>query len=114
VLNGVEALYSHYKTNFAYGAQWVPVAIAPPLAVAGVAAVFSDRAARYALAPLSVTAIAAGSAGVFYHVRGVARRPGGMAHPLYNLTYGPPVFAPLLFAASGFLGVLTSMLRRRR
>ncbi len=113
-LNGFEALYSHYKTNFRYRAQWIPVAIAPPLVAAGVAAVFSDRAARYALAPLSAAAIAAGSVGVFYHSRGVARRPGGMGHPVYNLTYGPPVFAPLLFAASGFLGILTSLLRRKR
>jgi hypothetical protein len=113
-LNGVEALYSHYKTNFRHGAQWVPIAIAPPLAAAGVAAVFSDRAARLALAPLSAAAIVAGSVGLFYHARGVVRRPGGMGHPVYNLTYGPPVFAPLLFAASGFLGVLTSMLRRKR
>ncbi len=113
-LNGSEALYSHYKTNFRYRAQWIPVAIAPPLVAAGVAAVFSDRAARYALAPLSAVAVAAGSVGVFYHARGVARRPGGMGHPVYNLTYGPPVFAPLLFAASGFLGILTSLLRRRR
>lgn len=113
-LNGFEALYSHYKTNFRYRAQWIPVAIAPPLVAAGVAAVFSDRAARYALAPLSAVAVVAGSVGVFYHARGVARRPGGMGHPVYNLTYGPPVFAPMLFAASGFLGILTSLLRRRR
>jgi hypothetical protein len=114
VLNGVEALYSHYKTNFRYRAQWVPIVIAPPLAVAGVAAIFSDRAARHALAPLSAAAVLAGSAGLYYHARGVVRRPGGLKHPVYNLTYGPPVFAPLLFAASGALGILTSMLRRKR
>ena len=32
--------------------------------------------------------------------------------PFYNLMYGPPVFAPLLFAAAGFLGLLASLLRR--
>jgi hypothetical protein len=35
-----------------------------------------------------------------------------MKQPVYNLTYGPPVFAPLLYAASGFLGLLTTLLRR--
>ena len=33
--------------------------------------------------------------------------------PLYNIIYGPPIFAPLLFAASGFLGLLASLLRER-
>ena len=37
---------------------------------------------------------------------------GVLGYPLYNLMYGPPVFAPLLFAASGFLGLLASLLRR--
>jgi hypothetical protein len=41
----------------------------------------------------------------------VFRRPGGSKKLLYNVIYGPPVFAPLLFAASGFLGVLASLLR---
>jgi hypothetical protein len=51
--------------------------------------------------------------GFYYHGRGVLRRPGGMRMPLYNIVYGPPIFAPLLFAASGFLGLLASLLRRR-
>ena len=28
--------------------------------------------------------------------------------------YGPPIFAPLLFAACGFLGILASMFRREQ
>jgi hypothetical protein len=47
-------------------------------------------------------------------VRGVFCRPGGSKLPLYNLLYGPPVFAPLLFAATGFLGLLASLLRRAK
>jgi hypothetical protein len=42
------------------------------------------------------------------------RRPGGLNKPLYNLVYGPPLFAPLLFAACGFLGLLASLLGRER
>jgi hypothetical protein len=34
--------------------------------------------------------------------------------PLYNIVYGPPLFAPLLFAASGLLGLLASLLRREK
>jgi hypothetical protein len=114
VLNGVEALYSHYKTNFRYRAQWIPVVVAPLLAAAGVAAIFSGRAAQRALAPLSAVAVVAGGVGLVYHARGVARRPGGRRLLVYNLTYGPPLFAPLLFAASGFMGLLTSVLGRER
>jgi hypothetical protein len=28
--------------------------------------------------------------------------------------YGPPIFAPLLFAAAGFLGLMASLLRREK
>jgi hypothetical protein len=64
------------------------------------------------LPPFAVLAIAAGGVGFFYHARGVIRRPGGLGQAGYNLTYGPPLFAPLLYAASGFTGLLTAMLRR--
>ena len=68
---------------------------------------------RAPLLPLvSLLALLDGAVGTFYHVRGMLRRPGGLKYPLYNLMYGPPVFAPLLFAASGFLGLLASLLRR--
>jgi hypothetical protein len=42
----------------------------------------------------------------------VTRKPGGLKKPLYNIMYGPPIFAPLLFAACGFVGLLASLLRR--
>jgi hypothetical protein len=40
------------------------------------------------------------------------RRPGGRKTLLYNILYGPPLFAPLLFAACGVIGVLASLMRR--
>ena len=59
---------------------------------------------------LSALAVANGSIGFGYHVRGVLRRPGGTKKLVRNVIYGPPIFAPLLFAASGFLGLLASVL----
>jgi hypothetical protein len=112
VMSGFEALYSHYKNNFRYKAQWTPILLAPLLLIAGIGAVFSRRAARTALPLLSLLAALDGAMGTFYHVRGTLRRPGGLRYPLYNLMYGPPPFAPLLFAASGFLGLLASLVRR--
>ncbi len=112
LFSGFEALYSHYKNNFRYKMQWTPVILAPILTAAGVGAVFSRRAAKTALPAASLLAIADGTLGFYYHARGILRRPGGLKKPLYNLIYGPPIFAPLLFAACGFLGVLASLMRR--
>ena len=112
--SGAEALYSHYKNNFRYFAQWTPVLIAPLLIGAAAGAIVSPKVARTWLPAMSALAIADGGVGFFYHVRGVLRRPGGMQQPLYNLLYGPPVFAPLLFAACGTIGLLASLMRRER
>lgn len=110
--SGFEALYSHYKNSFRYKMQWTPVIIAPALMAAAIAAVKNRHAAHTWLPAMSALAIVDGSLGFYYHARGVARRPGGLKMPLYNIMYGPPIFAPLLFASSGFLGLLASLLRR--
>lgn len=112
--SGFEALYSHYKNNFRYKAQWSPILIAPALMAAAAASIRSARAARTWLPAMSVLAIADGAVGFFYHARGVVRRPGGLKKPLYNVMYGPPIFAPLLFAACGTLGLLAWAMRRER
>ncbi len=109
-----EAFYSHYKNNFQYKIQWSPILIAPVLMVAGVGAVWSRTIARTLLPIISVVAFANGIIGFYYHVRGVGRRPGGFKKPVYNIIYGPPVLAPMIFAASGFIGVVASLLRRAK
>ena len=112
--SGFEALYSHYKNNFKYKAQWSPIIIAPALMVAAGASIKSPKAARTWLPAMSALAILDGGVGFFYHARGVLRRPGGMKKPLYNILYGPPIFAPLLFAACGVLGLFACLMRRER
>lgn len=112
--SGFEAWYSHYKNNFRYKAQWTPVIIAPLLIAAGAHSLKNPRTAQTWLPALSGIAMLDGAVGFYYHSRGVMRRPGGLKKPFYNLIYGPPVFAPLLFAACGFLGILASLLRRER
>ncbi len=113
LLSGFEAYYSHYKSNFRFKAQWSPVVIAPLLAAAAFISVRSRNVARTALPALSLVASADAAVGFYYHARGVLRRPGGRKHLLYNIMYGPPIFAPLLFGAAGMLGILASLLRRR-
>ena len=112
--SGFEAWYSHYKNNFRYKAQWTPVIVAPMLMAAGIGAVKNPRVAHTWLPAISALAILDGTVGFGYHVRGVLRRPGGMKKPIYNIIYGPPLFAPLLFAACGALGLLASLLRREK
>jgi len=114
LFSGFEALYSHYKTDFRHKAQWTPVLLTPLLMVSAAGSVKSRRIANTALPIASALALIDGGAGFFYHARGIARRPGGMKKPLYNTLYGPPIFAPLLFAACGFLGLMASLLRRER
>ncbi len=114
LFSGVEALYSHYKNNFRFWVQWTPVAVSGLLTLAGIAAVFSRRAGRTVLPAASLLACLNGAMGFYFHFRGVLRRPGGLKKPLYNIMYGPPVLAPLLFAAAGALGLLASLMRREK
>jgi hypothetical protein len=113
LLSGFEAYYSHYKNNFRYWIQWSPVVLAPVLAGTAFASVKSRRLAVTALPAVSALAGADAAVGFYYHARGVLRRPGGSKRLLYNIMYGPPIFAPLLFGAAGMLGILASLLRRR-
>jgi phosphate/sulfate permease len=115
LFSGIEALYSHYKNNFKYaGLQWSPIVLTPILMAGGIGAVWSRTVARTLLPIASLIALIDGGVGTFFHVRGVGRRPGGFRVPVHNIIYGPPVFAPLLFASSGFLGLLASLLRREQ
>ncbi len=72
----------------------------------------SRTLARTLLPITSILALLDSAAGTFYHARNIVNRPGGLKYPLYNLMYGSPLFAPLLLGASGFLGLLASLLRR--
>ena len=113
LLSGFEAYYSHYKNNFRYWVQWTPIVLAPTLAAAAIFSIRSRRIARTALPLLSAAATADAAVGFYYHARGVVRRSGGTKHLLYNIMYGPPIFAPRLFGAAGMIGMLASLLRRK-
>lgn len=113
LFSGLEASYSHYENGFQYRKlQWSPIVISGALTAAGISTVWSRTVARTLLPLTSAVALADGMVGTYFHVRGVIRRPGGLKLPLYNMIYGPPVFAPMLLSASGFMGLLASLLRR--
>ena len=82
--------------------------------VAALASLRSKRAANTILPAASALLMLNGAVGTYYHMRGIARRSGGLRKPLYNILYGPPIFAPMLMAACGLIGALAYCMRRER
>lgn len=111
---GAESWYSHYKDNFSSKVQWSPILLTPLVAGAALLSLKSDTAANTLLPVASALAMADGVIGTGFHIRGILRKPGGLKKPLYNIIYGPPIFAPMLFAACGLLGMMAYMMRRER
>ena len=105
-----EIYLSHDKASFGNRMMWWPVVVVPAAIPAGVAAVFSRRAAKTVLPLASAAIVANGIQGTYLHWRGIAQRPGGWT--LYNMESGPPVFAPLLASLVGGMGLLAAVLRR--
>ncbi|WP_263357258.1 hypothetical protein [Acidicapsa ligni] len=111
---GAESWYSHYKNNFKYRVQWSPVLLVPVMIFAALSSISSKRLANTLLPAASSLLMLNGAVGTYYHARGIVRRSGGMKKPLYNILYGPPIFAPMLMAACGMLGMLAYLMRRER
>ena len=111
---GLEVWYSHYKDNFKYRVQWSPLIVSPMLLAAAIGGFRSRRIADTALPIASAAAIANGMIGTYYHVRGILNRAGGRKKPIYNVLYGPPIFAPMLFAACGLFGMMAYFMRREK
>ncbi len=112
IVTGAEIFFEHDRASFGNTMMWVPVALTPVVAVAGVGGVFSRRIAKTVLPLASAAAVANGVQGTYLHVRGIAQRPGGWRFARYNVEMGPPLFAPMLFAMVGGMGLLAAILRR--
>ncbi|MGH9560726.1 MAG: hypothetical protein ACRD3S_04660, partial [Terracidiphilus sp.] len=102
--SGLEVGYEHYKGSYSNPVMYTPVILSGALAGAGAAAVFSRRAATTVLRSVSVVSLIDGVIGLGFHIRGIARKPGGWRLPVTNIVMGPPIFAPLLFGTSAYLG----------
>ncbi len=111
-VTGVEIWLEHDRASFSNTMMWIPVALTPVMAAAGVAGVFSRRAAKTVLPFVSLAVVANSLQGQYLHFRGAAQRPGGLKFARYNLEMGPPTFAPMLFALVGGMGLLAAVLRR--
>jgi hypothetical protein len=111
---GLEIYFEHYRGSFADKWMWTPIVLSPLLAVAGVGGVCSERAARTVLPAISALYCLDGLIGVYTHVQGVRKRPGGFREPLYNIVMGPPLLAPGSLALVGAIGLASAAARRER
>ena len=107
-----EIYIEHYKASFGNKMMWSPIIVTPPLVVAGVAGVFSKKWAKTALPVTAAIYTLNGLVGEYFHIRGVARKPGGFKLASYNLPMGPPISAPGLMSVVGGMGLLAALLRR--
>jgi hypothetical protein len=113
VITAVEIFFEHDRASFGNRLMWLPVAIGPLGAAAGVAGFFNARAAHTALPLTSAAIVVNGLQGTYLHARGVSQKPGGWRNTRYNLEMGPPLLAPLLMTMVGGMGLLAAVLRRR-
>jgi hypothetical protein len=111
---GFEIYLEHYKGSFGDKWMWTPIFLTPPLTAAGVAGVFSERHARTTLPAVSAVYALDGAIGVWTHLRGVYRKPGGFHEATYNLVMGPPLLAPGSLALVGGMGLVAALARRER
>jgi hypothetical protein len=111
---GAEIYMNHYSGSFGNKWMWTPVVLSPVLTAAGIAGVASERAARTVLPGVSAIFFLDGALGVFFHLRGAARKPGGLREATYNLVMGPPALAPGSLTMIGGLGLAAAVARRER
>ena len=111
---GAEIYFEHFRGSFGDKWMWTPVVLSPALTAAGVAAVRSERVAKTWLPLLSALYCLDGLIGVYTHVQGVRKRPGGFSEPLYNIVMGPPLLAPGSLALVGGMGMAAALAERER
>ena len=114
LVTAAEIYFEHDKASFGNPWMWAPVVLGPVGAIAGVAGIFSKRAAKTLLPVAAATIVANGLQGTYLHARGVGQKPGGWRNLRYNIEMGPPLLAPLLVTVVGGMGLLAAILRREK
>jgi len=114
LVTAAEIFFEHDGASFGNKMMWLPVALGPVGAAAGVAGFFSRRMAKTALPLASAAIVANGLQGTYLHMRGIGQKPGGWSNARYNIEMGPPLLAPLLVTMVGGMGLLAAVLRREK
>ncbi|HEY7052236.1 MAG TPA: hypothetical protein VH496_08890 [Mycobacterium sp.] len=107
-----EIYFEHDGASFGNKMMYWPIVVLPSAIPAGIAAFFSQRAARTVLPVASAAIVLNGLQGTYLHLRGIRQRPGGFTK--YNVESGPPAFAPMLASLVGGMGLLAALLRREK
>jgi hypothetical protein len=106
-----DAFAGHYRSGFAFRAQYAPFVTGGLLIVSAALAAFLPEVA-WANATLRVAAWLAIASGVigfgFHHYYGVVKKPGGYKWLLHYLMYGAPPLAPLALASTGALALVAA------
>ena len=110
VITTAEIYLSHDGASFGNKMMWWPIVIVPTAVPAGIASVFSRRAAHTVLPLASAAIVVNGLQGTYLHCAGSPSGPA--ASPATTWRAGPPVFAPLLASLVGGMGLLAAVLRR--
>ena len=113
VVAAIEIYFEHDRASFGNRMMWLPIALGPIGAVAGVAGLVNEKAAHTLLPVTSAAIVANGLQGTYLHARGVGQKPGGWRNARYNLEMGPPLLAPLMMTMLGGMGLLAAVLRRK-
>lgn len=114
LVTALEIYFEHDSASFGNKLMWLPVALGPVGAAAGVAGYCSERMAKTALPVASAAIVANGLQGTYLHARGIAQKPGGWRNARYNIEMGPSLLAPLLVTMVGGIGLLAVVLRREK
>ena len=109
-----EIYFEHYRASFGDKWMWSPIVVTPPVIVAGIMGVRSDAGPRRRCRSPPPSTPPTACWGEYFHVRGVARRPGGWRMASYNVPMGPPIAAPGLMTLVGGMGLLAAVLRREK
>lgn len=106
-----DAFAGHYRSNFAFRAQYAPFVTGGLLIASAVLAALMPEAvwANAALRIAAWLAIVSGVIGFgFHHYYGVMKKPGGYKWLMHYLMYGAPQLAPLALAATGALALIAA------
>ena len=114
LVTAAEIYFEHDSASFGNKMMWIPVALGPVGAAAGLAGFFSRRMAKTALPITSAAIVVNGVQGLYLHARGISQKPGGWRNARYNMEMGPPLLAPLLVTMVGGMGLLAAILLREK
>jgi hypothetical protein len=98
IVSGLEVAYEHYKGGYSNSVMYTPVVLSGVLGFAGVNGFFSRTVATTFLRYTSLLTLADGVIGFGFHIRGIAREPGGWRLPITNIVMGPRSLLPCFSA----------------